>query len=102
MLKSIVAFLKKNIKTIMVVADIVGVLVAFLVASYLKFDAPTLFDAWFAKNMYYILGVDIAATLLCFLIFKVYKTTIKNMLCKIISIVEMYNSFSMCVNNIIR
>lgn len=74
MLKSIVAFLKKNIKTIMVVADIVGVLVAFLMASYLKFDAPTLFDAWFAKNMYYILGVDIAATLLCFLIFKVYKT----------------------------
>lgn len=73
MIKVIVAFLKKNIKPIMFVADLVAVVIAFVMASYLKFDAPTLFDSWFEKNMYYIFAVDVAATFLMFMMFKIYR-----------------------------
>ena len=71
--EKIVLFIKKNIKWILFVSDIIGLLVAFVTASYLKFDAPTLFDSWFAGNMYYILVVDILVTALMMIIFKIYR-----------------------------
>ena len=73
MLKKIVGFLKGNLKPIMFIGDVIALLLSFVVASYLKFDAPTLFDSWFADNMYYILAVDVIVTILMLVIFKVYK-----------------------------
>ena len=73
MSKKIIQFLKKNIKPILFIGDIVSILIAFIAASYLKFDAPSLFDGWFAGNMYYILVVDVVATIGLFLLFKIYR-----------------------------
>ncbi len=73
MFENIVSFIKKNIKKILFVTDTISLLVAFVAASYLKFDAPTLFDRWFASNMFYILVVDVVVTIGCFLLFKIYR-----------------------------
>lgn len=73
MVNTIVVFLKKNIKPIIFLMDIISLLVAFVAASYLKFDAPTLFDGWFAGNMYYMLVVDVFVTILMFFLFKLYR-----------------------------
>ncbi len=53
--------------------DVLSLLIAFVAASYLKFDAPTLFDGWFASNMYYILAVDITVTVFMLFVFKTYR-----------------------------
>jgi hypothetical protein len=73
MSKKIIQFFKKNIRPILFIGDIISILVAFVAASYLKFDAQTLFDGWFAGHMYYILAVDITVTLGLFLLFKIYR-----------------------------
>lgn len=73
MIEKLVDFLKKHIRPITFVADVAAMIVAFVLASYLKFDAPTLFDGWFVKNMYYIFAVDAVATFLMFLLFKIYR-----------------------------
>ena len=74
MTRFVVEFLKKHVKALMVIADVFAIVVAFVVSSYLKFDAPVLFKVWFEDNMYYIFAVDVITTLLSFSIFKVYKT----------------------------
>ncbi len=74
MTRFVVEFLKKHVKALMVIADVFAIVVAFVVSSYLKFDAPVLFKGWFEDNMYYIFAVDVITTLLSFSIFKVYKT----------------------------
>lgn len=74
MTRFVVEFLKKHVKALMVIADVFAIVIAFVVSSYLKFDAPVLFKGWFEDNMYYIFAVDVITTLLSFSIFKVYKT----------------------------
>ncbi len=73
MIEKLVDFLKKHIRPITFVADVAAMIIAFVLASYLKFDAPTLFDGWFETNMYYIFAVDMVATFLMFIIFKIYR-----------------------------
>ena len=73
MVRNIVTFAKKNIRMFLFVGDILSLLVAFVAASYLKFDAPVLFDGWFERNMYYILMADISITALMFMVFKIYR-----------------------------
>ena len=73
MAEKFITFVKKNIKWILFICDILGLVVAFVFASYLKFDAPSLFDTWFEGNMYYILTVDIFTTVLMMTLFKIYK-----------------------------
>ncbi len=73
MIERAVEFLKRHIRLITFLADIGAIAVAFIVASYLKFDAPTLFDGWFSKNMYYIFAVDMVAMIIIFLAFKIYR-----------------------------
>lgn len=73
MTKKIITIIKKYIRWILFIFDIAGLLVAFTSASYLKFDAPSLFDGWFSGNMYYILIVDIFVTVLMMIIFKIYR-----------------------------
>lgn len=73
MIERAVEFLKKHIRLITFLADIAAIVVSFIAASYLKFDSPLLFDIWFEKNMYYIFFVDTAATLIMFLVFKIYR-----------------------------
>ena len=73
MAEKFITFVKKNIKWILFIGDILGLLVAFVFASYLKFDAPSLFDTWFEGQMYYILTVDIIVTVLMMALFKIYK-----------------------------
>ncbi len=74
MVKSLVEFLKKHVKVLMVIADITAIIIAFVVSSYLKFDAPILFKDWFEDNMYYIFAVDVLTTVLFYAILRVYKT----------------------------
>ena len=69
MAEKFITFVKKNIKWILFIGDILGLLVAFVFASYLKFDAPSLFDTWFEGQMYYILTVDIIVTVLMMALF---------------------------------
>ncbi len=73
MFKKFIGFIKTNIKLIMFIGDMLSIMVAFVAASYLKFDAPSLFDSWFSGNMYYIFAVDFFVTILMFIVFKVYK-----------------------------
>lgn len=73
MIEKVVECLKKHIRSITFIADIAVMVIAFVFASYLKFDAPTLFDGWFEANMYYIFAVDIVATFLMFMLFKIYR-----------------------------
>ncbi len=73
MVEKLIMFSKKNIKLILFFSDIVSLLVAFIAASYLKFDGPTMFDVWFADNLLYIIIVDVLVTFLLLLLFKTYR-----------------------------
>ncbi len=73
MIEKSISFFKKNIKCISVIRDIVSLLLAFVCASYLKFDAVVFTDEWFIPNIPYILFADIAITCIVFFVFKIHK-----------------------------
>ncbi len=73
MIEKTVDFCKKHIKGAMIIWDLISVIVAFVAASYLKFDAPNMVDRWFDENMFIILVLDFAVTLIAFGVSKIYK-----------------------------
>ena len=72
LIKKLVTFVKKHTKGVFVVFDLLSVCVAFLFATYLKFDAPVFFPAWFNSNVLFIVFADIIITGICFAFFKIY------------------------------
>ncbi len=72
MIKDIVGFIKKHMKGLIVISDLVSVCIAFGFATYLKFDAPVYFPKWFNDNVYLIILADVVITAICFLVFKIY------------------------------
>ena len=69
----IVEFIKKHVKGMLVVSDLLATVVAFAAATYLKFDAPLFFPEWFNKAYIFIILVDVIVTAICFIVFRIYK-----------------------------
>ena len=67
-----VMFVKKHMRILLVLADIVGMAISCYVAMILKFDASTLLKDWFDNNIIYIMAVDLVSTAVMFIIFKIY------------------------------
>ena len=42
-----VAFVKKHVKLLLMVSDLVACLLSFQIAAFLKYDATQYFDKWF-------------------------------------------------------
>ena len=72
LIKKSVTFIKKHTKGVFVVLDLLCVCIAFLFATYLKFDAPVSFPGWFNSNVLFIVFADIIITGICFAVFKIY------------------------------
>ena len=72
LIKKSVTFIKKHTKGVFVVLDLLCVCIAFLIATYLKFDAPVFFPKWFNSNVLFIVFADIIITGICFAVFKIY------------------------------
>ena len=70
--ESFIAFSKKHVKSYLVVMDIVAMAVACCAVALLKFDAPSMFKDWFDDNVFFIMAVDLVATMVMFLVFKIY------------------------------
>ena len=68
-----VMFVKKHMRILLILADIVGMALAFVSATILKFEAFAMREDWFVSNGLIILAVDFAATMVMFIVFKVYK-----------------------------
>ena len=71
-IKKSVTFVKKHTKGVFVAFDLMCVCIAFLFATYLKFDAPVFFPEWFNSNVLFIVFADIIITGVCFAVFKIY------------------------------
>ena len=71
-IENAVMFVKKHMRILLVIADILGMAVACYVAMILKFDATTMLKEWFDNNILYIMLVDFVSTAVMFTIFKVY------------------------------
>ena len=67
-----VSFVKIHMKGFLITSDLFGVCIAFLFATYLKFDAPRFFPEWFNNNAIYIILVDVVVTSICFFVSKIY------------------------------
>ncbi len=59
-------------KSILITSDLFCVGIAFLFATYLKFDAPYYFPDWFNSNALYVLLVDLVVTSICFFVSKIH------------------------------
>ena len=57
----------------MVVLDVISFFIAIGLSTVIKFDAPVLYPDWFVDNKNYIMCVDLAATLIMFFVFRIYK-----------------------------
>ena len=68
-----VEIIKKHMKGILVIGDLLAAVVAFAVATYLKFDASVFFPLWFEEKNIYLILADVFATAVCFVFFKIYK-----------------------------
>ncbi len=73
MIEKTASFFKRNVKKFVFAGDIISFLLAFVASSYLKFDAPQLFDKWFNENLHYIIVVDIIVTVAVLFISKIYR-----------------------------
>ncbi len=71
-IESGVMFVKKHMRILLILADIVGMAIAWYVAMILKFDATTMLKQWYDDNILFIMAVDLVSTAVMFLIFKVY------------------------------
>ncbi len=67
-----VEFVKKHIKLLFIVSDILIFILSFYIAAILKFDASNMFDKWFVQNGLLIFGVDLVVTAILFIAFKIY------------------------------
>ncbi len=72
-IEKLVNFVKKHMKGVLVISDLLSIVVAFAIATYLKFDAPVFFPGWFSKNFLLIILADVISTTLCFGVFKIYR-----------------------------
>ncbi len=71
-IESAVMFVKKHMRILLVLADILGMVISCYVAMILKFDATTMLKDWFDNNIIFIMAVDLVSTAVMFLIFKIY------------------------------
>lgn len=71
-IEKIVTFIKKHVKGVLVISDLLSVCIAFCLATYLKFDASVFFPKWFSDNSVYIVFADLIITAICFTVFKIY------------------------------
>lgn len=67
-----VMFVKKHMKLLLVIADLLSMALAFGSAIILKFEASVMIEPWFEDNGIYILAVDVVTTGMFFIIYKVY------------------------------
>ena len=65
-------FVKKHMRILLILADILGMGISCWLAMILKFDATTMLKDWFDNNIIFIMAVDLISTALFFIIFKVY------------------------------
>lgn len=72
LIEKLVSFVKKHVKGVLVIGDLISVCIAFSLATYLKFDAPTFFPIWFNNNAIYIVIADLLFMAICFAVFKIY------------------------------
>ena len=71
-IESGVMFVKKHMRILLILADIVGMAIAWYMAMILKFDATTMLKEWYDDNILFIMAVDFVSTALMFIIFKIY------------------------------
>ncbi len=71
-IESGVMFVKKHMRILLILADIVGMAIAWYVAMILKFDATTMLKQWYDDNILFIMAVDLVSTAVMFIIFKIY------------------------------
>ena len=71
-IKKVVTFVKIHMKSILIASDLFCVGIAFLFATYLKFDAPYYFPDWFNSNALIVLLVDLVVTAICFFVSKIH------------------------------
>lgn len=72
LIEKAVTFVKRHTKGIFVVFDLIAVCIALSLATYLKFDAPVFFPAWYNSNAFFIVLADVIITTICFTAFKIY------------------------------
>lgn len=68
-----VTFVKKHMKILLVLADMLSMAIACYMAMILKFDATTMLKDWYDNNIIFIMAVDLVSTAVLFIFFKVYK-----------------------------
>ena len=67
-----IGFVKKHIRGILALLDLLACCLSFQMAAYLKYDSAQYFDKWFAENALYIFLADIIITGLIFIGGKIY------------------------------
>ena len=72
-LENLITFIKKHMKAIYFICDVIAMGIACFLAAVLKFDAPNMFKDWFDDNIIFIMLVDFVSTMFFFILFKVYK-----------------------------
>lgn len=72
MFEKTMTFVKKHMKILLILADIIGMGISCWLAMILKFDATTMLKEWFDENIVFIMAADLISTALFFIIFKVY------------------------------
>ncbi len=71
-IENTVMFVKKHMRILLILADILGMAISCYVAMILKFDATTMLKEWFDDNILFIMAVDFVSTAVMFIIFKIY------------------------------
>lgn len=69
---SLANFAKKHIKSLLVIADILAILLAFFSATVLKFDEMDKLPEWYRTRIVFIVLVDIVATIASFIFTHIY------------------------------
>lgn len=67
-----ISALKKHRNILLFVCDVATVPIMCFIATLIKFDAPSLFNAWFTDGGFYIMAVDAVSTAVFFTLFKMY------------------------------
>lgn len=67
-----ISALKKYQNIFLFVCDVATVPIMCVLAALIKFDDPSLFDAWFTDGGFYIMSVDAVSTAVFFTLFKMY------------------------------
>lgn len=67
-----ISALKKHRNILLFVCDVATVPIMCFIATLIKFDVPSLFNAWFNDGGFYIMAVDAVSTAVFFTLFKMY------------------------------